>query len=153
MHSVNSSIFLPTFNAQQWLSTSSKIRLLKFKVYTDLALYASRRSPALLTNEVTNYVPIKNAGWPGVWERLFDLEDDAHAVKLGRAVAFGEQLTRCGGYDNESWAKVNGEMWENIGNMIVDSVEDTEIDARWVRSAGFDEAWESYGDRPTGSRG
>jgi len=153
MHSVNSSIFLPVFNTQQWLSPASKIRLLKFKVYTDLALYASRHSAPLLLDEVANYVPLKNEGWPGVWERLFRLDDDGHAPKLGRAVAVGERLMRDGGYENEGWAKVKGGMWEKIGNMVVDSVEDTDPMARWVRSAGFDEAWEDYGDRPDGTRG
>ena len=115
LHSITSSIFFPTFNAQQWLSTASKIRLLKLKVYTDLDLYASRQSPTLLVDAVNNYVPLKDAGWPGVWERLFSLDDDSHAVKLGRALAFGEQLMRDGGYDNEDWAKIKGGMWEKIG--------------------------------------
>ena len=147
MHSVNSSIFLPTFNAQKWLSAASKLRLLKFKVYTDLALYASRHSPALLLDEVANYTPTKDEGWSGVWTRLFNLEDDGHAVKLARAVAFGEQLMRDGGYENEKWAKIKGGMWEKIGNIVPDSVENTDDDTRWIRSAGFDEAWEGVGDR------
>jgi len=131
LHSITSGIFFPTFNAQQWLSTASKIRLLKLKVYTDLDLYASRQSPTLLVDAVNNYVPLKDAGWPGVWKRLFSLDDDSHAVKLGRTLAFGEQLMRDGGYDNEDWAKIKGGMWEKIGNMVVDSVENTTTP--WVR--------------------
>lgn len=153
MHSVNSSIFFPTLNAQTWLTASSKIRLLKFKVYIDLAMYASRLCPPLLVDEVKNYVSVKNEGWDGVWERLFKLRDDGHAVKFGRAVAFAERLTNEGGYNNRKWAKIKEGMWEHIGNMTVDSVEGTELLTRWVRSAGFDEAWKDYGDRPDGSRG
>jgi hypothetical protein len=37
-------------------------------------------------------------------------------------------------------------MWLKIGNMVIDSVEDD--GTNWVRSAGFDEAWKDYKDRP-----
>jgi len=37
-------------------------------------------------------------------------------------------------------------MWEKVGNMVVDSVEDT--GNRWVRNAGFEEAWKDFEDRP-----
>jgi hypothetical protein len=147
MHCVNSSIFFPTFNAQPWLSEASKLRLLKFKGYLDLAMYASRRSPALPLTEITEYVPAaKDAAatsWPGIFARLLAFEDDGHAVKLGRAVAHGEQASRA--YEGAKWARVSKPMWEKIGNMVIDSVEDT--GATWVMSAGFEEAWREYGDR------
>lgn len=147
MHCVNSSIFFPTFNAQPWLSEASKLRLLKFKGYLDLTMYASRRSPPLLLNEITEYVPTaKDASatsWSGIFTRLFAFEDDGHAVKLGRSVANAEQVSRV--YEGEKWARISKPMWEKIGNMVVDSVEDT--GATWARSVGFEEAWEEYGDR------
>lgn len=147
---MNSSIFFPTFNAQSWLSPESKTRFLKFKVYVDLAMYASRHSPALMMEEVATYVPkfleAGDAEWTGLFRRLFEFEDDGHASKLGRAVAYGERMMEEGGYDDEKWAKIKGFMWEKIGNMVVDSVEDT--GDTWVRSAGFDEAWKDYEDRP-----
>ena len=84
MHCVNSSIFFPTFNAQSWLSTTNKVRLLKFKAYIDLAMYASRRSPPLLLEEISTYVPKKlekgDAEWPGLFGRLFEFHDE-----IGRA--------------------------------------------------------------------
>jgi hypothetical protein len=153
MHCVNCSIFFPTFNAQTWLSTENKVRLLKFKVWLDLAMYASRRSPKLLLDEVTAYVPIKpeagDAEWPGIFRRLSEIEsEDGHAVKLGRAVRnaqlMSEDWVRNGG--NEEKMRIKGPMWEKIGNMVVDSVEDT--GEHWVRSAGFEEAWTEFKDRP-----
>ena len=159
MHCVNSSIFFPTFNAQSWLSTANKVRLLQWKGYLDLAMYASRRSPPLLFSEITEYTPAKpkEADWNGIFTRLWNFEDDGHAVKLGRAVRNGELVS-------EAWEKrvkreangvgdgmvVKGEMWEKIGNMAIDSVEDTGV--RWARSVGFEEAWTEYEDRPRKSQ-
>jgi hypothetical protein len=149
MHCVNSSIFFPTFNAQTWLSAKSKVRMLKFKAYIDLAMYASRRSPPLLLEEIATYTPRKlekgDAEWPGLFQRLFEYEDDGHAVKLARAVRNGELVSKS--YEGKvEWDRVKGFMWEKVGNMVVDSVEDT--GHTWARSVGFDEAWVEYEDRP-----
>jgi hypothetical protein len=148
MHCVNASIFWPTFNSQSWLSIPNKVRLLQWKGYLDLAMYASRRSPALLQEEISLYTPAKleagDSEWKGIFTRLFDFQDDGHAVKLGRAVRNGELVSE--GYEDEDWAKVKGFMWEKIGNMVIDSVEDTGV--HWARSVGFEQAWKDYEDRP-----
>jgi hypothetical protein len=88
------------------------------------------------------------AKWDGIWQRLFELEDDGHASKLGRAVAYGEIV--CKEYENEEWVKVKGDMWQKIGNMVVDSVQDT--GEKWARSVGFEEAWAAYKDRDTSNQ-
>ncbi|KAG9236545.1 hypothetical protein BJ875DRAFT_371942 [Amylocarpus encephaloides] len=147
MHCVNSSIFFPTFNNLSWLSVENKVRLLQWKGYLDLTMYASRRSPALLLDEIIGYMPVrsgKEAEWEGVFERLFDIEDDGHAVKLGRAVRNGQLMSDQAG-NGEGGLMIKGNMWENIGNMVIDSVEDD--GAKWGRGVGFDEAWEEYGNR------
>lgn len=150
MHSTNSSLFLPTLLSLPFLTPQKRVRLLTRKVYLDLALYASRRSPALLSSEITGYIPSEpnQASWEGLFERLFKYEDDGHAVKLGRAVRYGEVLmedTRGEGNGEEEEELVKKDMWAKIGNMVVDSVEDG--GETWVRSAGFEEAWEGYGER------
>jgi len=164
MHCVNCSIFFPTFNAQPWLSQANKIRLLEWKGYLDLVMYASRRSPAPLLDEIANYAPKKpstknspseaaaggQTSWPGIFQRLFEYGDDGHAVKLGRAVAHGQAFCEKYEKDGEEWCVVKGDMWEKIGHMVIDSVEDK--GATWVRSAGFKEAWEEYGDRDVSGR-
>jgi hypothetical protein len=152
MHCVNSSIFWTTFNALPWLSIESKIRLLEWKGRMDLAMYASRRSPALLMEEIVQYTPkdmeVGSTEWKGLFRRLYELPEDGHAIKLARAVAHGEQISQP--FEKEDWCTIRGFQWEKIGNMVVDSVEDT--GSTWVRSAGFDEAWEEYEDRPRGNR-
>ncbi|KAM3068892.1 hypothetical protein ACMFMG_004065 [Clarireedia jacksonii] len=148
LHSVNSSIFFPTFNNLPFLTPAHKARLLEWKGRLDLALYASRRSPPLLLEEVATYVPkyleAGDAEWKGIFARLCELEEDGHAAKLGRAVAFGETVSER--YEKEDWARIKGFMWLKIGNMVVDSVEDT--GEKWARSVGFSEAWENFEDRP-----
>ncbi|TVY85157.1 Questin oxidase [Lachnellula suecica] len=148
MHCLNASIFFPTLNKLSWLSTANKVRLLQWKGHLDLAMYASRRSPPLLLEEIATYVPAKlergDAEWPGIFRRLEEFKDDGHAIKLGRAVRNGELVA--GKYGDVEWERIKGFMWEKIGNMVIDSVEDEGV--TWVRSAGFDEAWVDYKDRP-----
>ncbi|PQE28606.1 hypothetical protein CJF32_00005695 [Rutstroemia sp. NJR-2017a WRK4] len=148
MHCVNSSIFFRSINALPFLTPAHKARLLEWKGRLDLAMYASRRAPKLLLEEVATYVPkyleAGDAEWKGIFERLWNFEDDGHAVKLGRAVAHAEVVSE--GFEKEEWARIKGFMWLKIGNMVVDSVEDT--GDNWARSVGFSEAWEKYEDRP-----
>ena len=111
-------------------------------------MYASRRSPALLMDEITEYEPVKpkEADWNGIFTRLFEFQDDGHAVKLGRAVRNGELV--CEKWEEKGdgeGMRIKGRMWEKVGNMAIDSVEDS--GAHWARSVGFEEAWKDYGDR------
>jgi len=151
MHNVNSSIFWPAFNSLEWLSQSNKARLLQWKAYIDLTMYASRSAPELHLNEITDYVPASQSpnqtSWDGVFQRLYqyslDGKDDGHAVKLGRAVKNAEQVSR--GFEAREGFRVEGGMWGKIANMVIDSVEDS--GETWIRGAGFDEAWENFGER------
>lgn len=150
MHSVNASAFWPTLNALPWLGAQTKCRLLEWKGRQDLVMYASRRSPKLLPEEIARYVP-KDVGAGGSWKalagRLYALpKDDGHAVKLLRTVALGERV--CAPFEGEEWARVKAGEWLKIGNMVVDSVEDAGGNNTWVRGAGFAEAWENLEDAP-----
>ena len=167
MHAHNSSVFLSAFISQSWIPAAAKARLVAWKGRHDLALYVSRRAPALRIDDIQSYTPKQpSAGnaWLNALDRAIRLEgDDGHAVKFVRACAHGEKL--CAG-----WLKgkgVEGDMWIKIAQMCkfprlfffswvggmvadrrgigIDSVE--EPGAMWARSVGFDEAWEEYGPR------
>ncbi|KAL8726031.1 MAG: hypothetical protein Q9166_006976 [cf. Caloplaca sp. 2 TL-2023] len=146
MHCVNSSIFFSTFLKQPWISNENKVRLLQFKGWLDLAMYASRRAPEPLLGEVVNYKPKTTDGqsWEGIFKRVIEHEDDGHASKLVRALKHGEEI--CRPYNNDPRFRIKDDTWLKLGHMAIDSVEDT--GEPWVRSAGFDEAWEKYEDRP-----
>lgn len=153
MHCVNASIFFSAFLAQPWLSTANKVRLLEWKGRLDLAMYASRRSPEPLLKEIVNYKPKQPAdgkneaeAWNKIFERVDNKPDDGHAAKLIRALAHGEQVCKPYASKDAAAFPIKGDMWLQLGNMVIDSVEDT--GDTWVRSAGFDQAWEKYEDRP-----
>jgi hypothetical protein len=141
IHCVNASIFHSAFLTQDWLSDASKRRLLEWKGRVDLAMYASRRCPDILINEIMDYKPKDPQG--DVVRRILEINDDGHSSKLIRALAHGREA--CAKYGTEV-GEVQADMWDKLLHMAVDSVEKT--NARWVRSAGFNEAWEDFQERP-----
>ena len=170
IHSVNTSIFFSAFHSQPWLTTVNKVRLLEWKGRFDLAMYVSQGCPEPLLSEITNYNP-KNTlkgdtTWAGIINRVLRFEDDGHASKLIRTFAHGKRI--CKPYEGSEKFRIKGDMWKKLANMgmythmpacqviyafyylvkyklkitihvAIDSVEDT--GDRWVRSAGFTEAW------------
>jgi hypothetical protein len=140
MHCVNCGVFHSAFLEQDWLDDAAKRRLLEWKGRSDLVMYASRRAPDLLVEEIKKYKPRK----PGsnVIARVLEVEDDGHASKLIRALENGKNA--CAMYEGRV-GEVQGEMWDQLLHMVIDSVEKTEL--RWIRSAGFDEAWEDVPQR------
>jgi Questin oxidase-like len=143
MHSINASIFFSTFLKQDWLSTSNKIRLLEWKGRLDLALYASRKSPKLMINEITDYSPKQAGDWNGIFKRANRHEDDGHAAKFIRALAHGQQA--CAPFEEKEAWPVRGKSWLQLAHMVIDSVEDD--GDHWARSVGFPQAWEEFHDR------
>ena len=141
IHCVNASIFHSAFLTQDWLSEENKRRLLEWKARNDLVMYASRAAPAMLVDEITSYKPQRAE--TDVVARVLDVQDDGHASKLVRALENGKRV--CERYEGQV-GEVQGAMWDQLLHMAVDSVERT--GERWVRSAGFDEAWEGLRDRP-----
>jgi hypothetical protein len=115
MHCANSSIFFSTFINLPWLSTHNKVRLLEWKGRLDLAMYASRRSPGILMDEITNYKPKNPSGWDSVFERVTNHIDDGHSAKLVRAIAHGEQA--CKKYEGSEAFPIKGDMWLQLGHM------------------------------------
>lgn len=144
MHCINSSIFFSSFLKQSWMSDENKIRLLEWKVRNDLALYASRGCPKLLLDEIKDYRPKIPSDWAGIFERVKNYEDDGHGAKLVRALAHGQQI--CKSYEDKESFRIKEADWLLLGHMAIDSVESPEPE--WVRSCGFESAWEKIGNRP-----
>jgi hypothetical protein len=109
----------------------------------DIAMYASRRSPEIRLDEIRNYKPKQPSGWDEIQDRVCVYYDDGHATKLVRALANGQQI--CEKYEDKEEFKVKHDDWLQMGHMAIDSVEYTNEFPdvkRWIRSAGFEEAWE-----------
>ncbi|CAG8956255.1 hypothetical protein HYFRA_00003635 [Hymenoscyphus fraxineus] len=168
MHCATVSILFPSLLSLPFLTPSMAARLLNFKVWSDFFLYATRNAPRLVESELESYVPRAwkdgrqtgngdgtedgdgdGDGWTGVWERLFKYQekgDDGHAVKLGRAVRYGEMIgkgdnsdaTKSNGYGNgnregEEEELLKGDMWLRFGHRVIDSAEDAGSEAPWIR--------------------
>jgi hypothetical protein len=141
MHCVTSSIFWSNFlsSSNTFLTSVTKRRLLEWKVWNDIVMYASRHSPALLLSEITDYTPKQDSDWDKIVSRVTSLEDDGHASKVIRALANGQKV--CQPYEDKPGFVIKSDAWRKIGHMAIDSVEAGE--PHWVRSCGFDKAWES----------
>lgn len=142
IHAVNCGIFFTRFINLPSLSSATKIRLLEWKVRTDLILFVSKHSPELSFNEISDYKPRKPVSgdpWPSLFNRVNHLTDDGHASKLLRALAHAKQTCIAFEDDVELGFKIKGNMWDTIGHMAADSMESP--GEMWVRGAGFDEAW------------
>lgn len=145
IHCVNSSIFFSTFLRTSFITRANKVRLLEWKVRVDLAMYASRKSPQLLLDEITKYRSKQDGSWDASIKRVNALSDDGHASKLVRALAHGEQV--CKPYEGKDGFVIKGDMWRTLAQMAVDSVEAG--GPTWVRSCGFDEAWKEVPEKET----
>lgn len=140
MHCVTSSIFFSNIlsSANDFVSPAAKRRLLEWKVWNDIVMYASRHSPNLFLSEITDYKPKADSDWDKIILRVNKLEDDGHASKIIRALASGQKS--CEPYEDKPGFVIKGDAWRKIGHMAIDSVEAGE--PHWTRSCGFDQAWE-----------
>lgn len=147
IHTVNSSIFFSKILALPFLTTRAKLRLLEMKGRMDLLMYISRNTPELYVDEITRY-PVKNDWDTIITHGNTHPHDDGHLSKLVRALKNGESVCRLfEAQAKERGLKITGDMWLKIGNMVHDSVSGKEEHHMWIRSTGFDEAWEQFEDR------
>ncbi len=151
MHCLNCSIFFSAFLNEEWMKIEDKARLLEWKGRMDLALYASRGSPELRMDEITNYkAKTEGIGWDEIIRKIDGMEDDGHAAKLVRALKNGE--VQCAPYENGGGDAfpIKGDMWLQLARMAFDSVDiegDQNDNARWIRNCGFKQAWEKVPNR------
>ena len=119
MHSVNSSIFSSAFLEKSWMSDSDKVRLLEWKGRFDLAMFASRRAPKPMMDEITYYKPKEPSTgsdpWANLIERIKEHPDDGHAAKLVRALANGQRV--CQKYEDQKGFRIKDKMWLQLGHM------------------------------------
>ena len=107
---------MSVFIRQPWITTANKVKLLEWKGRLDLSLYASRRSPPLLLDEIVNYRPKHpESDWVAIFKRAYFHSDDGHACKFVRALANGERV--CRPYEASDKFKIKGPMWLQIANM------------------------------------
>ena len=83
-------------------------------------MYASRRSPTPLLDEIEHYHP-KEAGKPGsqswdaIFKRVITHNDDGHAAKLVRAIAHGQRVSKP--FEGDERFRIKDGLWLQLGNM------------------------------------
>lgn len=161
MHSANLAFFYPLFMGLPWLSIGNKCRLLKWKVWLDLAVYASCKCPNLYLDRVLQYQPVLGGDWNSIFARAAAYPDDGHTAKLIRSIRMAEieSLT----FDEHPNFPMPAKGFLQAAHMVMDSVEEMckpgyvrpGVDnyipgiheevlrtvARWIRFCGTEIAW------------
>ncbi|KAM3501344.1 hypothetical protein MY10362_005633 [Beauveria mimosiformis] len=143
---------------QDWIPVAAKARLLEWKLRTGVLTFVSRGSPRLDVDALRRYVPndIRTgraramvASPEELLPRLHAVADDGHVIKVARAFLLAQRASKpyLDRAQRPPWIRLaDDETWLKAHYALLDSVEGADVDAgkepRWVRSAGFDGAWE-----------
>ncbi|KAF2468945.1 uncharacterized protein BDR25DRAFT_230821 [Lindgomyces ingoldianus] len=178
MHSVNLSVFYPTFMRLEWLSLEERARLLTWKGWMDAVLYAACGCPALYLERVQGYKAKRPGDWSSIITRAVTYPDDGHTSKLIRALLNAQNLSLPYFSPRRPEFPLMKEDFLKIAHMTMDSVErmndpgyripeeqqkmyveklgmDEEVVkvvVRWVRWCGVEGAWDNIEDLEEGER-
>ncbi|TGJ78477.1 hypothetical protein E0Z10_g10291 [Xylaria hypoxylon] len=152
IHHVTVGPLFLAINAQDWIPTASKVRLLEWKIRFDLLQYAARGSAPVSLQKIATYVPKEKTRKPttDLLPRIYALHDDGHASKLVRAIGVCQDASKK--YEDKAWLQIKGEdLWTKLNQLVVDSVEGDE--PKWVRGAGDAAAWTEVPNRREDDQG
>lgn len=111
----------------------------------DIIQYIGRGVPPLSTDILRTYAPPQaqqQASEPrDLLPRFHAIgDDDGHIIKVVRALLIAQEETRrYGDGDSKPWVRIREEDWLRVHYLLLRGVEGQS--AKWVRTAGFDEAW------------
>lgn len=109
----------------------------------DILQYIARGCPRLDASNIAAYKPRDKilAGKPEeLLPRFHKILDDGHTIKVARALMIAERVSR--GWEGKGWVRVKGEAeWLRAVYVLMDATEGVDQEHRYVRGAGFDEAW------------
>lgn len=141
IHHVTSIPMFLTVNAQDWIPTHMKVKLLEWKIRMDIIQYIARGCPRLQPDLLKTYQPKDKdlvAKPEDLLPRFHEIADDGHTIKLVRALLLARQLSLK--YHDREWVKIRDDgTWLRVFYLLLDGNE--KVDPKWVRSAGFEEAW------------
>lgn len=143
-HQLTAAPFFLTINAQPWIPTPVKTRLLESKIRIDFLQYLARGCPRLHPSMLSSYTPtdaslLEARTVEDVLPRLHGVVDDGHTIKVARAAVLARKAAE--GREGRGWMKFKREEdWVRILWLLVDANEGWGV--KWVRGAGFEEAWE-----------
>ncbi|KAI1280086.1 HypA protein [Xylaria sp. FL0933] len=148
MHHVNVCPIFLTINAQDWIPTATKVRLLEWKIRFDLLQYAARGCPPVSLGKITSYIPKEQTRKPttDLLPRIYALHDDGHVAKLVRAIGICQHASKKYEDKDSAHLQIKGDdLWTKVYQLVVDSAEGP--GPTWVRGAGDADAWTEIPDR------
>lgn len=107
----------------------------------DVVQYIARGVPPLSPSFIKKYVPEeKPVSKPeDLIPRFHKIIDDGHLIKVVRSLLLAQDVSRK--WKGREWVRLDGEEdWIKAHYMLLKGVEGQET--LWVRSSGFEEAWE-----------
>ncbi|KAF4120221.1 hypothetical protein GMORB2_3348 [Geosmithia morbida] len=154
IHHVNSVPFFSAVNAHSWIPTSTKTRLLEWKMRLDLLQYVAGGLPSLDHEAILDtYTPqderdraaLLAAGGDGhaqsprdLLPRVHAIPDDGHIIKLSRALILIQERTA--EFSDREWVRIRrDDQWLRIHYMLLRGVE--RESGHWVMSPGFKQSW------------
>ncbi|UKZ69485.1 uncharacterized protein TrAtP1_010491 [Trichoderma atroviride] len=146
IHHLTIGPFLLLIQDAAWIPTSVKLQTLEWKTRFDILHYVVRWAPPLQLGGISSYTP-KDTVLVNTWEellpRFINMPDDGHVVKTARALGLAQRLSQ--DYLDRPWIRIRDDKtWLNTQYLLLDSTwEHPEFP--WVRTAGWDEAWEDSG--------
>ncbi|KAL7797506.1 hypothetical protein V8C37DRAFT_369699 [Trichoderma ceciliae] len=147
IHHLNATPFFVTIFSFPWLPPSQKVRLLEWKIRLDLVQYIARGCPPLRLDAIKSFTPKQDPGDSAakpehLLPRFHEIVDDGHTIKVVRALFIAQELSRK--FAGKPWIRIaDDETWLKIHHVLLESTEGPQEPALWVRSAGFDDAWEN----------
>ncbi|CAG9999857.1 unnamed protein product [Clonostachys byssicola] len=148
IHHLNSAPIFLTFNKQKWIPMQTKVRLLEWKMRLDLVQYIARGCPPLHADILRTYMPARDqkpvSHSRELLPRFHVIRDDGHTIKVVRAMLIGQEVSKP--YVGKDWIRIHtDDDWLRMHYLLLDGVEGQS--SQWVRSAGFEQAWEDVPQR------
>lgn len=144
IHSLTSSPVFLTINKFDWLAPAQKVRLLEWKMRLDIMEYIAQSCPPLDPSSLSHYTPkdpTRVGSTRELLPKFYSPPDDGHTIKVVRSLILAEQVSKK--WEGRDWMRIKDSgTWLNAHYVMLDSM-NTEADTgRWVRGAGFPEAWD-----------
>ncbi|PNP55101.1 hypothetical protein THARTR1_04790 [Trichoderma harzianum] len=147
IHHLNSSPFFVTLLSFSWLTPAQKARMLAWKIRLDIVQYIARGCPPLRLDALKSFTP-KDSTVASVTKpedllaRFHEILDDGHTIKVVRAFFIAQKLSQK--FAGRPWIRIaDDETWLKMHQVLLQSTEGPQEPAMWVRSAGFDDAWQN----------
>lgn len=144
IHSLTSSPIFLTVNKFDWLTQAQKCRLLEWKMRYDILIYVAQGCPPLDASSLPSYLPKNTDDVKSPWDLVSKFHvapDDGHTIKVIRSLLLAEQSSKK--WEGKEWLRIkDSTAWLNAHIIMRDCVNNEADTGRWVRGAGFSEAWD-----------